>query len=747
MKKVIFILFHCSLSLPLFQQVSRMDFPDVLMAKHTVLSSSNITQTFFSDQGAWFAYCLPSRPQDCGGFIGPLIMEYEGKWLANSFAQLSISEGANPINLSAANIVANYYPGLLRQSISISNLKIQIDLIFTSKKEALVQTSITNTAPSTRIFTIEWKGTALLNSAVVSKSNNRVSTTTGTVFAYVIDFISPQLNYNITNTSKTYNAQCSSISVASNTTIKFLQSHKYYPGAGTLAPTSNGFDTEFNSNEARWNLYLNNYFKEVPTSLSWQQKKLAVKCIETLTTNWRGAAGAGILHDGVFPSASYNGFYGVWSWDSWKQAVGMIDFNIDLAKENILCLFDHQTNEGMIPDYIDINGVGNNRDTKPPLSAWAVNALFKKSQDLLFLKNIYPKLCKYHNWWYTYRDHDKDSLCEYGSTDGTLIAAKWESGMDNAVRFDNCSLLSNGTGAWSLNQESVDLNAYLYKEKIYLADMAGILGIQNEKDKFLAEAARLKIKINSTFYSPAKGFYYDRGINSGNFSTVEGPEGWIPLWAGVAGNAEATQVKNMMSLPNKFNTFMPLPTLCADATQFNPANGYWRGPVWVDQFYFGVSGLYNYGFQNTADQMISNFFSNTSGLFTEEPIRENYNPTNGNGLNANNFSWSSAHILMLLKGITSGTTRIPANEKKNGLLSCIYPNPTATTLYIDCEEVAEGSFNLSIADTQGKIVREETMIKSDSPLAIDITMLMNGTYLITIEGKGFIKTEKIIIQH
>ena len=34
-------------------------------------------------------------------------------------------------------------------------------------------------------------------------------------------------------------------------------------------------------------------------------------------------------------------------------------------------------------------------------------------------------------------------MCEYGATDGTLEAAAWESGMDNAIRFDGAVMLKN----------------------------------------------------------------------------------------------------------------------------------------------------------------------------------------------------------------------------------------------------------------------------------------------------------------
>ncbi len=70
----------------------------------------------------------------------------------------------------------------------------------------------------------------------------------------------------------------------------------------------------------------------------------AVKSIETLTTNWRSAAGA-LKHDGVVPSMSYKWFIGMWAWDSWKQAVATARFNGSLAQDNIRALFDHQIKE------------------------------------------------------------------------------------------------------------------------------------------------------------------------------------------------------------------------------------------------------------------------------------------------------------------------------------------------------------------------------------------------------------------
>src|SRR5699024_5756015 len=189
-----------------------------------------------------------------------------------------------------------------------------------------------------------------------------------------------------------------------------------------------------------------------------EYRQLMLKTVLTLQNNWRSAAG-NLYHAGLFPSYHSKWFQGFWAWDGWKHAVALATFNPELAKEQVLAMYDYLDPDGFIPDDIFRNNQyeeNNYRDTKPPLSAWAVWEIYTADGDRSFLEEMYPKLIKQHKWWYVNRDHDQNGLCEYGSTDGTLIAAKWESGMDNAVRFDESKLLKNSEKAYSLDQESVD---------------------------------------------------------------------------------------------------------------------------------------------------------------------------------------------------------------------------------------------------------------------------------------------------
>jgi putative isomerase len=374
---------------------------------------------------------------------------------------------------------------------------------------------------------------------------------------------------------------------------------------------------------------------------------LGEKCIFTLLNNRQGAEG-GLKHEGIYPS--WKDFTGFWAWDSWKQAYALAGITPELAKNNIRAMFDYQDSCGMVADCIFTDTLENNyRDTKPPLAAWAVLRIVRMNNDSLFAREMLPKLMKYHRWWYSHRDHDGNGLCEYGSTDGTIQAARWESGWDNAVRFDSAVMVRNNDHAFSMSQESADLNSYLYVEKLCLAGLAGFTGEKENSEELRKEAAFLAEQISQLMWDEQYGFFFDIILSTKKTIPVPEPNGWIPLWAGIANGKQAGRIKEHIMNPAEFNTFVPFPTVAAGHPGFNPEKGYWRGPVWLDQAWFAIDGLMRYGYEKEAGELTEKLLMNCEGLLDPvKPIRENYHPLTGQGLNAEFFSWSAAHILMLI---------------------------------------------------------------------------------------------------
>ena len=189
----------------------------------------------------------------------------------------------------------------------------------------------------------------------------------------------------------------------------------------------------------------------------------------------------------------------------------------------------------------------------------------------------------------------------------------------------------------------------LYAEKGYLATLADALGQTDEANLYRTEAKLLKKRIQDQFYDNEDGWFYDTNLKGSTFIKGAGSEGWTALWAGAATQEQAEAVKSKMMDPKKFYTKVPFQTMSADHPKFNPLKGYWRGPNWLDQAYFGVKGLRNYGFDQEADRATKQILEGAEGILDfGSPIYENYHPITGEGLNAKNFSWSAAHIIMLL---------------------------------------------------------------------------------------------------
>lgn len=642
------------------------EYPNVLNLTGTPDSVFDRSVFSFTDMGAWFAYALPKRDARQIGFSGPFLMTQDnGCWLSPMLSQLVLRQEnkGGALQLKDANLVSfNSLPGKLEQEFRWQEpaLHLKAILIFVDKNTALHHIVIKNESEQEDLqISAEWEGEMFLYNASLQENAD------GIAIAFenqsTLGQITP-LNpseFEITPSEKSYTITFPAVTLSPGGTQNIDLAHVFSFSADSLAEDISRLESSaqyvagvLKNNESRWSDKLNAVINKM--TLSYADKayqRVAVKCLQTLTTNWRSAAGF-LKHDGLFPSYNYQWFHGFWSWDSWKHAVALAQFDERLAKQQILAMYDFQDEMGMIADCVYRDTIIENhnwRDTKPPLSAWAVWNVFQKSTDTAFLQTMLPKLEQYHDWWYKYRDHDQNGLCEYGSTDGSLIAAKWESGMDNAVRFDDTKLVQNNAFAWSMNRESVDLNSYLYAEKIYLAKIATALSLQNKEKKYLESAADLKEQIQTVFYDQESGWFYDIDLHTKTQLKAFGAEGWIPLWANAATIEQAANVRETMLDTTKFATYIPFPTLAADHPDFDPNGSYWRGPVWLDQACFAIKGLRNYGYEKEAERFTLQLLDRLEGLKDgDAPIRENYHPLTGEGLESNHFSWSAAHLLLLL---------------------------------------------------------------------------------------------------
>jgi len=627
---------------------STLDFPNVIEMKNSPISSNTKGLNAFFDLGSWMGFAL-SENKNSTGFSGPYLLGIDhGLWAADNLISLDLidKKGRSILNKLKSS-KQTYLPGRLENEQYFTSYSVKSTLLINSKERAIISTTVTNNSSKSLSFNPEWNGSLFKEIGHFTDHKNHLSVALDKkqqLFIYPITCD----KFNINSDSISYKLKLKKAKLKSGESITYSIVIQYHPEQTKIQTRINtqSVSLAFNENQTRWNNYLEVTRKK---GLNQDEKLVLTKSICTLTNNWRSAAGE-LKHDGVFPSYHYKWFQGFWAWDSWKHAVALVKIEPELAKNQIRAMYDYQNEEGMIVDCIfrDTTVEKHNwRDTKPPLSSWAIWEIYEATGDTSFIKELYPKLVKYHNWWYTHRDYDKDGLCEYGSTDGSLIAAKWESGMDNAIRFDQCKIVEGSN--YSINTESVDLNAYLVIEKAYLSKMAAVLNLAKET-KWQQESDELSDRIRTQFYDQKSGYYFDIDAETGQFlNNALGPEGWTPLWCEIATQSQAIEIVKHLMDTSSFNTKVPLPTISVSHPSFDPLNGYWRGPVWLDQVWFGIDGLKKYGYNQEANQLLNKVIINCEGLNkTGISIRENYHPLTGKGLNAEHFSWSAAHLILLI---------------------------------------------------------------------------------------------------
>lgn len=583
---------------------------------------------WFTDAGSWMGFTLPQKDHWVNGFCGPFSLDMNRRqWMAQSAVTVGYADQANVIFTPDSTC---YFPGELYLSASSEEGKIIQRLNFLDASTALL-----------RIHSDAGKEPSLTASQWGKEI--QVQTDQNTVIArhpsgeIVALTFTPDVS--VKGTDNNYQAKINGSEHDTYVAISFYTGEKELSAGLQKAQLALSNPQEgLKANKERWEGYLTKILRK---DMKPEYDRIAVKAVVTLISNWRTHRG-GLLHEGIVPSHAAYYFVGFWAWDTWRFSAALAKFDPELAKDNIRAMFDYQQPDGMIIDCIYTDPAENNaRDSKPPLVSWAVDEIFTHTNDTAFISEMYPQLMAYYKWWYNKRDHNRNGMCEYGSTDGTLEAAAWESGMDNAIRFDDAKMLKNNGAedAWSMDQESVDLNAYLALECKLLKKFASILGVTFDGPDYSSQVA-------DYFFDKEKGFFFDRRLKDGSFIQEPGCEAYTPLWTEVA---TADQVKAMLPLLTdtaKFSTYIPFPTVAADNPKYNP-RGYWRGPIWLDQTYFAIRGLRNYGYNKMADEYTLQVFDRLQGLKEGAPIHENYGTHTGELLKAPHFSWSSSHLLML----------------------------------------------------------------------------------------------------
>ena len=352
----------------------------------------------FSDQGAWFAYSFPNLESKISGFSGPFLMtQQNGIWSSASLTNLVIENNSWTAHTTSS------FNSYLEQTFTSDKLELKQELVFASGHTAMIKLTIKNISKSNQQLQYHFKNEKILADGLQFSSNNNQLIINSTKTDAIGHLILPK-EINIKSTDSTYVSDKISIELKPNEvkelTISQTFIFKEYSWNDELkAIQKTNFKTVLNARKTEKNTQLKSLIaNKKPQFSEVIYAEVLAKAHLTLQNNWRIPAGE-IKHEGLFPSYHYKWFNGFWSWDSWKHAVGLSFYSTQLAKKQMKLMFEFQNEDGFVADcvYRDTSIEQHNyRDTKPPLSVWAVAKIYEKDKDLEFVKEFYPKLKKYH---------------------------------------------------------------------------------------------------------------------------------------------------------------------------------------------------------------------------------------------------------------------------------------------------------------------------------------------------------------
>lgn len=341
------------------------------------------------------------------------------------------------------------------------------------------------------------------------------------------------------------------------------------------------------------------------------------------------------------------------------------------------------------PDNVSTSGI-----TQPPMLAEAIVRIGEKlplPERRSWYKQVYPSLLRHHQWLYAERDPHQEGL--------VLLIHPWESGLDNtppwmselhrhllpwwvrglqksrldnmlaffrsdtrfvdqAERLSNIEAMALYAIQRRLRRKRYDINAILNHSMFTIEDLAfnSILVRANDHLLAIAKSIRAEVPLDvqsaigrsrkalNKLWDPYTGQFYCRDFVTHHLIKESSVATLLPLYAGSISPERAKALVKLLEHDKLFGPAFPVPSAPLESAYFDQKR-YWQGPTWVNMNWLIIDGLERYGFGDHAAALRDS----TLEMVAANGIAEYYDPLTGEALGADNFSWTAALVIDLLK--------------------------------------------------------------------------------------------------
>lgn len=332
--------------------------------------------------------------------------------------------------------------------------------------------------------------------------------------------------------------------------------------------------------------------------------------------------------------------------------------------------------------------------TQPPMLAAAVLKVgerLKVPQRRSWYKKMLPVIIKFHEWLYNERDPKHEGL--------VTLFHPYESGLDNSPpwieelkargipwwvkvgeklplgflveiirrdtrrappkeRMSNTEALSFWVALRRLRRQAYESKAAFSKPYLAVQDLVfnSILIHSNQAliqiaktagrelpEKLLQDMKRSEEAIER-LWDEQSGQYYCRSFISEELIKQPSAATFLPLYTGAISKERAARLVELLGKRSSFKTSWPVPSTPVNSEYFNPYE-YWQGPTWININWLIIQGLRRYGFDKEAGELAKRSIE----LVDKNGFGEYFHPRTGEALGAENFSWTAALTIDLLK--------------------------------------------------------------------------------------------------
>lgn len=349
----------------------------------------------------------------------------------------------------------------------------------------------------------------------------------------------------------------------------------------------------------------------------------------------------------------------------------------------------------LAPSEVSTSGI-----TQPPMLAEAIVQIgekLPKAERRSWYKSVYPGLLAYHEWLYRERDPHEEGL--------VLLIHPWETGLDNTPPWmaelhehqmpvwinvikklhlegmfnlfrrdtktipaeqrlniiDALALFSTQRRLRRKNYvigkilshslfaiEDLTFNCILIRANQHLQTIAKLIG--EKLPEKLTENMKKTESALEQLWDPYANEYFSREFVSHRLLRTPSIAALMPLYAGTIDKKRAAQLVKALEDEKQFGLAYPVPSVPQNSEWFNPI-GYWQGPTWLNTNWLIIDGLKRYGFDDHAAALAETSLE----LVDRAGCYEYFNPLDGSPAGAENFSWTAALTIDLLKTYSSSS--------------------------------------------------------------------------------------------